>query len=174
MRSIFVAAVFLLCALGVIHAKSYDNRNYGIHVELPDGKAVCLTPPPGPDHGLVILLNSSDCSHLLDAARMEVFVHSNVPSEIETTSDLTRGTCRDARGRPTDTRLNGLRLNICEFIMFGGLSLETYFAPRPLPGREVTRWTVFEISLYCQTNDRPRYTNSLRRLLAGMRLIRPW
>ena len=49
MRIFFLTTVFLLCMLNVVQAESYDNRDYGSHIELPGDETVCLTPSPAAD-----------------------------------------------------------------------------------------------------------------------------
>src|ERR1700712_1347129 len=101
----FVVLFALLVALRPAHGRYYDDRNYGIHVELPGDKSVCLTDPPGSNHGLIILLHSSDCSHPVKAARIEIYVGSNVPFEAETTAELAKHLCAGQADEPTHLML---------------------------------------------------------------------
>jgi hypothetical protein len=174
MKVIFIAAVALLCVVTGARGKSYDNRDYGIHVALPNNRTVCVTAPPGSNHGFVILLNASDCSHAMDAVRIELLVSSNTPSESETVSKLAQYVCDGRPSRPTDMKLAGLRLRGCATTPYKNLWLDTYFTLRPIRGKWVGLWPVYEIALYCEMKDRARYTEYLRQLVSGIRLTRPW
>jgi hypothetical protein len=174
MRAFSLAIVSWLLMLGTAHAKSYSNRDYGFHVELPNDRTACLTAPPGPNHGLVVLLASSDCDRLLEAARIEVFIHYNVPSEAESTAELTKDVCVGSPSWPANMKLGYLRVRRCDIKAGGTISRETYFALRPMPGEWAGQWIVFEISLYCRIEDRTRYTGSVRRLVSEIRLTRQW
>jgi hypothetical protein len=171
MRFFLLSSVTLLCLLNGAHGESYDNRDYGFHVEVPGSKTVCLTIPR---HGLVILLNSSDCNLVMSEARIRIFVGYNTPSEAKTTTDLTREICGEVPSRPTDMKLNDLKLRRCVSKIEGNFMREDYFTLRPMPGEGVGQWIVFEISLYCQQKDLGAGSKILRKLLSGMRLTRQW
>jgi hypothetical protein len=174
MKAVFVVLFALLVALRPAHGRYYDNRNYGIHVELPGDKSVCLTDPPGSNHGLIVLLHSSDCSHPVKAARIEIYVGSNVPFEAETTAELAKHLCAGRADEPTHLMLDRLKLRRCHMKSDGELEHADYFALRPIRGSWVGEWTVFQISLYCDKNNSEEYSTYLRKLLSGIRLTRQW
>jgi hypothetical protein len=174
MRAVFVGLFTLLVAFRPAHGRYYDNRNYGIHVELPGDKSVCLTDPPGSDHGLILLLHSSDCSNPVKATRIEVYIGANVPFEAETTAELAKHLCATQADEPTPLMLDRLKLRRCHMKSDEELAHADYFALRPIRGIWVGQWTVFQISLYYDKNDAEKDFTDLRKLLYGMRLTRQW
>jgi hypothetical protein len=175
MIAVLLASVVLWCAVSAAYARTYANRDYGFRVDLPIGKAVCQTPPPAPNHGLVVLLNTSDCDGLVAATRMEVYVHHNVVSFSQTTAALAEEVCHGAPSWPTRMKLGTLPLRRCDMrAEAGDLPRETYFALRPPPRDRSDFGVVFAISLYCQTKDCAMYEKDLRTLLSGIKVALPW
>jgi len=147
-------------------AGTYENEQYGFHVDLPNGKTVCSEQPPAPNHGFVLLLDSKDCSHFNQSNRIHVFASYNTSIEAKTAIDLSPETCRGKEGKLTDFNVNGLMFYTCE--NNSKKSEYIYFLLRPDTNEYHS--TEFTVMLFCNNSKCNRHI--LRKVLAGMHIQR--
>lgn len=167
MRSgIFIFLFLVSSAAACAHDQAYRNDTYKFGISVPEGLTVCKTPAPGVNHGIVVLLDSSDCLKQQDVARIDFFAAYNVAYEAETTVALAKNICESKVGVPSDLKRNGVVLYRCS--TEPEIKQTKYFAVRPEVGKWVGDWVEFDISVYCP--NRTCDTVLVKRVLSGLRL----
>jgi len=155
-------------------AETYDNPEYGFHLRLPEGRPVCKTPPPGPNHGFTLLLASGDCDHLERAQRIDVYVGSDAAYLLKSTAEMQQYACKGAPGGPSGLKIGGIELYRCDVPAKGeDLPAITYFALRAFKRVWPPSWQEFYVTLYCEKDGCAYGTRVLKRLFASIRLVPP-
>lgn len=160
-----IVVLFLFFA-GHANAKTYRNHIYGFSVELPKGMTACITPPPGVQHGVIVLLEGSDCDLLSNAAYIDFYAGYNVANEAVTTAELAKSECSEGKGAPSDLRIDGLLFYRCT----KGSKAHSvdYLALRIRPEKEAYSGIEFDITLYCPKHNCDM--KAMRRIISGMHI----
>lgn len=159
---LFLASGAAACA----HGQTYRNETYKFGVSVPEGLTICKTPAPGVNHGIVVLLDSSDCQKQQEVARIDFFAAYNVAYEADTSAALAKNICESKVGLPTDMKRDGVVLYRCSTV--SETNLTKYFAVRPEVGKWVGDWVEFDISVYCPSQKCA--PTMVKRVLSGLRL----
>jgi hypothetical protein len=163
----YVVVAILVIASGGARAEMYQNEQYRFSVDLPGGKTVCRSVAPSPDHGLIILLNSSDCEREREVAGIQIFASYNVAHEARTTAELSKHYCRVV-AHPSDVMVDGLTFYRCDKPTASDGPAVAYFALRPEAKKWEGQWTEFSLWIHCPKADCGRYEGLLRTIVRRM------
>lgn len=151
-------------------AETYVNQDYRFAADLPDGLAVCTTPPPGSNHGFNLLLQSKDCD-VENQEQIQVFIAYNAAWEARSSRELGTHLCHGAAITQSDQVVGGLRFLRCGPFKRGTLRLTQYFALRHNPGDPVG-WHTMQVEVFCQPAHARVCDRTARAVFRGLRLIK--
>jgi len=176
-RLIVFCFVGVTVSIGIGHAaETYRNAKYGFSLEVPTGVKLCREPPPNPDHGPGLLLDSSmSCEALPDAERSIHVIAGFNATEKQNLEELKNDTC-NRRGSPetppNDLTISGHKTGSC-LVKSGNTKVEVWILAQVSRGADIDAWINYEVSLFTTESRLDKDLLTLRRILAGMRLLKP-
>ena len=170
----FNVALVGLCVLGgSARAELFSSIDYGVETVTPDGLKVCTDDPPAPNHGFVLLLDTTNCEEIHRPPRIYFNFNYNAAGEAKTTRELARARCEGAMARHTSVKVSGLRLYRCNPPKDeAGLSRIRYVVLRPTNGDFVGSWIEYRITLHCPAAGLAKCSKTLDGLLARTRFFK--
>jgi hypothetical protein len=171
MKQLIFLCLFVATLLhsGSASSKIYTNLQHHYDADLPDSMTICTTPPPGPNHGFIVLLYSKDCDALDSAERVGVFSAYNVAYEPRSTAELGDHLCAGAPIRQSREKIGSLRFLRCDPVEEGGLAISKHFALRRRPGEE-TDWIQMDVTLLCRADHAKACDRALHDVFRRIRL----
>jgi hypothetical protein len=178
-----VLTLIVFCFVGVTvfigmghAAETYRNAKYGFSVEVPTGVKLCREPPPNPDHGPALLLESSISCEAPSDAEPSIHVNAGFNSiEEQNLEELKNYTCNGSGSPgtvPNGLRISGHKTESC-LVKSGNGQVEVWIVAQVSRGAFIDGWINYEVCLVTTESRLDKDLLTLRRVLAGIRLFKP-
>ncbi|MDR3516053.1 MAG: hypothetical protein P4M00_09565 [Azospirillaceae bacterium] len=164
--------VVVIAAGTTAQARAYENFNYGFEVTLPPGMRLCVTPPPGPNHGFALSDQTSDCDDD-DRERIDFFTAYNIPYDASSTTNFSKKYCDKKLSRTTAYNIGGLKFRVCSIIeKYRKLNDRVYVSLRSRANEDVSNWVVCMIHVMYKNGNYAKWHRVLEKVFAGMKLAK--
>jgi len=177
LRLIVFCFVGVTVSIGMGHAaETYRNAKYGFSVAVPTGVKLCTDPPPNPNHGAGLLLNSSISCEALPDAEPSIEVNAGYNTiEKQNLEELKNDTCNGSGSRgtvPSGLMILGHKTESC-LVKSGNGKVEVWIVAQVPRGAFIDGWINYEVSLFTTESRLDEDLLTLRRILAGIRIFKP-